>query len=89
MTGQNVREEIKARIVSEFMGGQGALGDDTRLVDEEIIDSLGIFLLLGFIKEHFGVDVEPEDVTMENFATVSAITNLVEAKFGEEDKASK
>ena len=80
MSGLNVREEIKSRIVTEFMGGQGDLSDETRLVDEEIIDSLGIFLLLGFIKERFGVDVEPEDVTMENFATVSAITNLVEAK---------
>lgn len=81
MTGINVREEIKTRIVTEFMGGQGELSDETRLVEEEIIDSLGIFLLLGFIKERFGVDVEPEDVTMDNFATVSAITNLVEAKF--------
>jgi acyl carrier protein len=76
-----VREEIKSRIVTEFMDGQGDLSDETRLVEEEIIDSLGIFLLLGFIKERFGVDVEPEDVTMDNFATVSAITNLVEAKF--------
>jgi acyl carrier protein len=81
LTGINVREEIKTRIVTEFMGGQGELSDETRLVEEEIIDSLGIFLLLGFIKERFGVDVEPEDVTMDNFATVSAITNLVEAKF--------
>ena len=81
MTGIEVREEIKSRIVTEFMGGKGDLGDETRLVDEEIIDSLGIFLLVGFIKERFDVDVEPEDVTMDNFATVSAITNLVEAKF--------
>lgn len=81
LTGIEVREEIKSRIVTEFMGGQGDLGDETRLVDEEIIDSLGIFLLVGFIKERFEVDVEPEEVTIDNFATVSAITNLVEAKF--------
>ena len=81
MNGINVRDAIKTQIVGEFMGGQGDLTDETRLVEEEIIDSLGIFLLVGFIKERFGVDVDPEDVTMENFATVDAITGLVEAKF--------
>jgi len=76
----NVSTVIKERIVAEFMGGSGSLDDDTLLVEEEIIDSLGIFLLLGFIKERFGVDVDPEDVTMENFSTIRAITSLVEKK---------
>ena len=76
----NVSAVIKERIVTEFMGGTGSLDDETLLVEDEIIDSLGIFLLLGFIKERFGVEVDPEDVTMENFATVRAITNLVEKK---------
>lgn len=76
----DVNAVIKERIVTEFMGGTGSLDDDTLLVEEEIIDSLGIFLLLGFIKERFGVEVDPEDVTMENFATVRAITTLVEKK---------
>lgn len=76
----NVSTVIKERIVAEFMGGSGSLDDNTLLVEEEIIDSLGIFLLLGFIKERFGVEVDPEDVTMENFATIQAITNLVEKK---------
>lgn len=76
----NVSTVIKERIVAEFMGGSGSLDDNTLLVEEEIIDSLGIFLLLGFIKERFGVEVDPEDVTMENFATIQTITNLVEKK---------
>lgn len=76
----NVSTVIKEQIVAEFMGGAGSLDDDTLLVEEEIIDSLGIFLLLGFIKDRFGVEVDPEDVIMENFATIRAITNLVEKK---------
>jgi len=76
----DVRAALRKRIVDEFMGGQGQIDDETRLVEEEIIDSLGIFLLLGFIKESFAVEVDPEDVTIENFASVSAIANLVEKK---------
>lgn len=76
-----MRQVLRDRIRSEFMAGSDRdLTDDTRLVEEEIVDSLGIFLLLGFIKEHFGVEVDPEDVTLENFATVNAIVALIEQK---------
>jgi acyl carrier protein len=74
----DVKSVLRDRIVTEFMGGHGSIDDDTLLVEEEIIDSLGIFLLLSFIKERFGVEVEPEDVTLDNFATVRAISHLVE-----------
>ena len=77
----DIRQRIRKHIAEEFMDGRiSDLSDDTPLVDEEIIDSLGIFLLLGIIKERFGIEIEPEDVTLENFATVNAITALVEDK---------
>jgi len=76
----DVSAAIRERIIEEFMGGSGQLDEDTKLVEEEIIDSLGIFLLLGFIKERFDVEVDPEDVTIDNFATIGAITSLVEKK---------
>lgn len=76
----DVSRVIKERIIAEFMGGSGSLDDDTFLFEEEIIDSLSIFLLMGFIKDRFGVDFEPEDVTIENFSTVRAIAKLVERK---------
>lgn len=73
------RQLIRAEIADEFLDGRRAeLRDDTRLVEEEIIDSLGIFLLLGFIKNRLNVEVDPEDVTLENFATVDAIVALLE-----------
>ena len=77
----NVREAIRQQIVEEFLDGDDAnLDDETRLVEEEIIDSLGIFLLLGFIKEEFGHEVDPEDVTLENFATIPAIVDLISSQ---------
>lgn len=78
---RSISEQLKAHIAHEFMAGAAAnLGDNTRLIDEEIIDSLGIFLLVNFIQEKFGVDIEPEEVTIENFETVAAITELVSGK---------
>lgn len=77
----DIREAIRVQISEEFLDGRRTeLTDETRLVEEEIIDSLGIFLLLGFIKDRLGVEVDPEDVTLENFATVNAIASLVERR---------
>ncbi|HJU81953.1 MAG TPA: acyl carrier protein [Acidimicrobiia bacterium] len=78
----SVSEQLKEHIAAEFMSGAPAtqLEDQTRLIDEEIIDSLGIFLLVNFIQEKFGVDIDPEEVTIENFETVAAITELVSPK---------
>ena len=78
----SVADEIREHIAAEFMDGNpaGRLLDDTRLIDEEIIDSLGIFLLVTFIQERFGVEVGPEEVTLENFESVAAIAQLVSAK---------
>lgn len=74
----DISSAIKQHILTEFMSGTGNLDEETRLVDDEIIDSLGIFLLIGFIKERFGIEIEPEEVTMENFSSIQAITNLIE-----------
>ena len=78
----SVEDQIREHIAAEFMGGSPAseLLDDTRMIDEEIIDSLGIFLLVTFIQERFGVEVAPEEVTIENFETVKSIADLVSAK---------
>lgn len=76
----DIKQALKEQIVDEFLDGQaGDLSNETPLVENEIIDSLGIFLLLGFIKERFGVEVDPEDVTLDNFATIDAVAELVES----------
>lgn len=53
---------------------------DTPLVEEGIIDSMGIIDLLSFIESSFGVTPEEDDLTVENFETVAAIKNLIENK---------
>ena len=50
------------------------------LLEEEVIDSLGIFTLVSFIEDRFGVSVDPEEVNLDNFETVEAIATLVQGK---------
>ena len=73
---------IKDYIVREFMDAKRrtALEDDAPLLEEGIIDSLGIFVMVAFLEKEFGLQIQPEDVVLENFETVNAISNLVSAR---------
>jgi acyl carrier protein len=74
---EHVTRTIKDYVAREFAQGVDDLTTTTNLVEQEIIDSLGIFLLVGFIKETLDVEIEPEDISMENFETIDAIARLV------------
>ncbi|MCW5211358.1 acyl carrier protein [Desulfobulbus sp. TB] len=51
---------------------------ETPLIEEEIIDSMGIFRLIAFLEEEFGFTLKHEEVVMESFETIVAIAALVE-----------
>lgn len=53
---------------------------DTPLVEEGIIDSMGIMDLLAFIESSFNVTPDEDDLTIENFETVVAVKNFIENK---------
>jgi acyl carrier protein len=75
-----VRPIITEYIKNEFASNSTVDLATANLLEEEIIDSLGIFTLVSFIEDKFGVSVDPEEVNLENFETVDAVTKLVEAK---------
>ena len=44
---------------------------ETDLLQEEIIDSLGVFTLIGYLEQRFGVKIDASEVDLDNFRTVS------------------
>ena len=77
-------QAVKQFIQAEFLRDRPdfVLANDEPLVQTGIIDSLGIFLLIGFLEEQLGVKIEPEDVVLENFETVDTIVALVNLRRG-------
>jgi acyl carrier protein len=53
---------------------------DEDLLDQGLVDSLGIMKLVAFIKEAFGIDVADEDLIPENFETLGRITEFIAKK---------
>jgi acyl carrier protein len=80
---QDVNEAVRSYIVEEFADegfDLGELHDGTNLIEDEVLDSLGIMALVGFLEERFEISIDPAEVEIDNFETLSAITHLVTSK---------
>ncbi len=78
----DIQNIIKNYIVQELMYDrpETELTIDTHLIEEEIIDSMGIFRLITFLEEQFSFTLKHEEVVLESFETIAAITALVETR---------
>lgn len=56
--------------------------EQTRLLDDKILDSLDIVALVTDINEAYGIDIGAEDIIPENFGTVGDILALIERRGG-------
>ncbi|WP_019359840.1 acyl carrier protein [Streptomyces sp. AA1529] len=70
---------INDYIVDVWMGGDAeSLEPDTPLTELNIIDSMGIFDLVGFLQREFSITVPMRDVTLKNFRSVRTISAMVD-----------
>jgi acyl carrier protein len=54
--------------------------DDASFLQQGIIDSLGVLELVTFAGKEFGLQVEPADVTPENFDSVNQMAAFIRSK---------
>jgi acyl carrier protein len=75
-------EMLRTFILDElqFVGNPNELTADFPLLESEAIDSLGVYSLVSFCENEFGVLINDEELLPENFATIRAITELVSSK---------
>lgn len=73
----NIEQLIKKYIIQEFLNDKPHIVLEDNLVEQGVIDSLGIMTLIVYVEKQFGARIKPEDVVPENFETVAAIARLV------------
>ena len=56
------------------------LNDKTLLLEEKVIDSIGMLELMAFVEVTFGIEVPDEDITPDHFGTISRLVNYIEKK---------
>ena len=76
------KEMIRQFIVTELLSdcnGDG-LTDTIPLIEEGIIDSFGIMTLLGYLEENFAIEITPDELVPENFASITTINDFIAQK---------
>ena len=75
------RDQIRRFVFEKFpLAKSRGLEDSSQLLEEGVLDSLGILELVDYLKGELGVTVEDDDLVPENFASIDAITTFVDSK---------
>lgn len=76
-----IEGKLREFVIEELRWDQRKqLETDYQLIQNGVVDSLGILSLVSFIEDEFGVQIQDEELVPEHFATISAITRLVTSK---------
>ena len=86
--GKTICDPVRS-FVLEYAASRGitAVADDEHLLKNNIIDSLGVFRMIGFLENTFPITIEDTDMVPENFQTIHEIGTFVAGKLGS-DSAS-
>jgi acyl carrier protein len=63
-----------------YMHSAFELGDDDRLLEKGVIDSMSIVEMISFIEKEFGVHALEEEISDANFGSLSGIARFVGGK---------
>jgi acyl carrier protein len=77
-TADHVREFVVEEL--EFVGDPDDLTDDYQLLEEGVLDSLGIMALVEYLEAAFDIVIDEDDIVAERFETIRSISELVDGK---------
>ncbi len=75
-------ERIRGFLIEElhWQGPRSELSDDLPLIENRVVDSMGLLRLVAWLEETFGVEIADEEVVPSNFGTIADIERLLAAK---------
>jgi len=78
----SITAELEKFLLTEIAADldKKALDPAEDLIEQRIIDSLGILKLVSFLEKNYGIQVDDTDVVPENFQSLKSIVEYVEKK---------
>ena len=80
----SIENEVRDFIATELSwdGSIDELSADYPLLEQEVVDSLGIFKIISFLESKYDIEIDDEELVPENFESIAKITGLVSGKVG-------
>ena len=78
----SILEELEKFMVTEVAidTDKKSISPDEDLLDQRILDSLGIMKLAVFLEKTYDIEVADEDIVPENFQNLNIMAKFVETK---------
>ncbi|WP_224360433.1 acyl carrier protein [Hyalangium versicolor] len=80
MSQNMIKVDVKAFLARHVRGVEVKDGDDIFVMG--LVNSMFAMQFVEFIEKRFNIEVGPEDLDMNNFRSINAVTALVERKSG-------
>jgi acyl carrier protein len=75
------KEQIRRFIFEKFpIAKSRGLKDSSLLLEEGVLDSLGVLELVNYLQDDHGIPIEDDELVPENFASIDAIAAFVDGK---------
>jgi acyl carrier protein len=80
----SVAADVEQFIVGELTQGRGidSVAPDEDLLASGIVDSHGVMEMVAFLEGRYGISVSDDDLTPENFQSLSSVEAFVARKRG-------
>lgn len=75
----NALNNVRAFINSELVVSTSDITDEQELLMSGLLDSLNVMRLVGFLETEFATTIPPEDVIIENFGSISQISQYMQS----------
>jgi acyl carrier protein len=77
-----IRDRVRGFLEENFlyMRSNFVLGDDDRLLERGVVDSMGVAEMVTFIEDEFGIKTSDDDITEANLGSLAAIGRFVTQK---------
>lgn len=75
-----VQEIIRQYIAKSTFSENDIIQNNTKIFEQGLLDSMGLLLLIDFIKEKFSIEVNDSELLIENFESVDNIAYFINNK---------
>ena len=78
--GIDIIKGIVSKIVLDSSGVEMDITNDVELVNGGLIDSMSMVTLIQALVGQFNIDIDPSEMTLENFDTVDRVFSFINSK---------
>ena len=83
MAADLITDHIRTFLAERFPAARNrTLGQEERLLENGILDSLGVLDLVAYLEEEFAIAVTDDDLVPEHFETLERLTAFVTSRRG-------